>query len=559
VGTSGSIELSALNGTDGFVLNGINASDFSGRALAAGDLNSDGIDEVLVGAYGVDANGTESGASYLFFNGHAQTIDGDEGYRTLGAPISGAVFDELLGNFWTQGFANSDGNPGDDDNVWVWNENLNTNDQFAGGSANVGDWDPLTDQSTDNLAAGQGFLFYVFSDDDFDGSPEGFPKQISRVQFGGGGGTLNSGSVTPISNLGDGRFFLAGNPYVWTVDWDRMSKTNLSGTVYVYDDATSSWPSWNGASGTLTDGLIAPFQGFFIQASGGTGSLTIEEADTVTTEGTFYKQIAPEPLILRLDLEAEGYSNPAFLQFDERALAGRDRYDGLELQPLSGDYLQLFTEGEDDIALNINALPLDLEGTVEIPLQMQQVENWTSVDRHATLRWSGLEQFPYGWRFLLVDTQTGREIDLAAVPEQSVSITAAAKSMKTLDRDNEQNPRYPQPVVQSADGDARYVLKVTAGEAAGPSELPAAVDLRQNYPNPFNPSTVIRFELPETQNVTLEVFDLSGRKVATLLDGPRNAGRHQIQWAPDNLASGLYLYKLRTGNRVITKKMMLIK
>ena len=82
---------------------------------------------------------------------------------------------------------------------------------------------------------------------------------------------------------------LAGNPYSSTIDWDLISKTNIASTVYVWDDATSAYKSWNGSAGGLTNGLIAPYQGFWIEANGGTGSITISTSHKATTAGTLYR------------------------------------------------------------------------------------------------------------------------------------------------------------------------------------------------------------------------------------------------------------------------------
>ncbi len=92
------------------------------------------------------------------------------------------------------------------------------------------------------------------------------------------------------------------------------------------------------------------------------------------------------------------------------------------------------------------------------------------------------------------------------------------------------------------------------------ADLPNQVELRQNYPNPFNPSTNIAFGLPESGKVTLEVFDMLGRKVATLLNKEtKSAGRYSVQFDAGSLASGLYIYRLVAGSTVITKKLTLIK
>ncbi len=84
-------------------------------------------------------------------------------------------------------------------------------------------------------------------------------------------------------------------------------------------------------------------------------------------------------------------------------------------------------------------------------------------------------------------------------------------------------------------------------------------NLYQNYPNPFNPSTMIRFELPMSQKVELSVYDILGRKVATLFSGVAQQGVTSVNFNASNLASGVYIYTIRTANSVITKKLMLLK
>ncbi|MBO6523498.1 MAG: T9SS type A sorting domain-containing protein [Balneolaceae bacterium] len=91
-------------------------------------------------------------------------------------------------------------------------------------------------------------------------------------------------------------------------------------------------------------------------------------------------------------------------------------------------------------------------------------------------------------------------------------------------------------------------------------ELPLRFSLEQNYPNPFNPGTNIEFSLASSSSVTLEVFNILGTKVATLIDGAQmNAGSHYSRFDASALASGIYLYRLEAGSFIQTRKMMLIK
>lgn len=90
-------------------------------------------------------------------------------------------------------------------------------------------------------------------------------------------------------------------------------------------------------------------------------------------------------------------------------------------------------------------------------------------------------------------------------------------------------------------------------------ELPISVELTQNYPNPFNPATNIRYALPEAANVRIEVYNIAGQRVATLIDTQQNAGWHTVQFDGSRLSSGVYLYRLETGNTVQVRKMLLLK
>jgi len=89
--------------------------------------------------------------------------------------------------------------------------------------------------------------------------------------------------------------------------------------------------------------------------------------------------------------------------------------------------------------------------------------------------------------------------------------------------------------------------------------LPGEFALSQNYPNPFNPSTTIAFSLPHAANVSVKVFDMLGREVATLVNGYTASGLHEIQFDATNLASGVYVYRLTSGSFTAVKKMTVVK
>jgi hypothetical protein len=97
------------------------------------------------------------------------------------------------------------------------------------------------------------------------------------------------------------------------------------------------------------------------------------------------------------------------------------------------------------------------------------------------------------------------------------------------------------------------------GISGNTNEIPGKYELKQNYPNPFNPVTTIKFDLPEQQNVKLEVFDISGKSAGLMVNSRLNAGSWSFEFNAKDLPSGVYFYKLTTEKFSSTKKMMLVK
>ena len=89
--------------------------------------------------------------------------------------------------------------------------------------------------------------------------------------------------------------------------------------------------------------------------------------------------------------------------------------------------------------------------------------------------------------------------------------------------------------------------------------IPKEYSLYQNYPNPFNPTTTIKFDLPNDGLVQLEIFDILGRRIVSLLEEYKTAGSYEQVFNASSLASGVYVYKLQAGDFVSSKKMILLK
>jgi hypothetical protein len=120
------------------------------------------------------------------------------------------------------------------------------------------------------------------------------------------------------------------------------------------------------------------------------------------------------------------------------------------------------------------------------------------------------------------------------------------------------NPKYAIAILQKA-------LNITfTGVKSLDGPVPTTFALNQNYPNPFNPSTTIEFALPQRETVRLDVFDILGRQVSTLVNAEMSAGTWRVVWNGKDangspVATGMYIYRIQAGSFSMVKKMLMIK
>lgn len=165
---------------------------------------------------------------------------------------------------------------------------------------------------------------------------------------------------------------------------------------------------------------------------------------------------------------------------------------------------------------------------------------------------------------------TVHRIDLSApdAAEQLKALGTDVKAMESCDGmvytiikgDNDSETILEiKPSANDKNADYDKALEDTPAEA-----LPNGFELKQNHPNPFNPTTRISFTIPESEHVSLQIFNVTGRKVKTLVDGDLAAGEHTYEWDSTDdsgarVATGVYFYRLTAGDVTATKKMTLIK
>ena len=467
------------------------------------------------------------------------SISGNSGFRMLSSPVSGQILGSLLTSLWTQGMTGSDAPEASNANVWT----LNVSGQS---------WTALTDISSSgtSLSAGQGFLVYVFDDTDNDGTSD-LPAVI-RVS-----GTENSGNAT-ISSVPENGWVLAGNPYSSTIDWDLVSDSNspFGSTAYVWDDATNAYKSWNG-SGSLTDGLIAPYQAFWVQNTFAPNqTLTISESHKANRSGTLYRvSEVKESGSVSLDITSNIFQDKVFISFQNEGDEGLDKADGYKLLPLQSNNHLIAVTYTNDLGLDINNLPFEYEGTISIPLDVMSLsleeENYVTGTSEVSMSWN-LDDLPEHIDLTLIDNLTGEMVYLNN--QMSHTFTTEPKGSFSA--------TYEEAVgIYPLLGDARFSVQLSYGalDNAPVKVIPKDYALNPVYPNPFNPSATVRFDMPEVSRVELQVYDVTGKLVETILDDKMTAGQHQYTWQPQELATGTYFLRLITANQTFTQKVTYVK
>ncbi len=114
-------------------------------------------------------------------------------------------------------------------------------------------------------------------------------------------------------------------------------------------------------------------------------------------------------------------------------------------------------------------------------------------------------------------------------------------------------------VTDSYNGTVRVYKRNATGIEQNNNLAMKGFSLEQNFPNPFNPSTEISYQLPFNSFIILKVYDLLGKEVCTLVNGPQNAGKHTVKFNAEGLSNGVYFYRLQAGNFISTKKLIILK
>ena len=500
----------------------------------------------------IDDNDLESESTYVITLDLAATsvdLIAGKGWRFLTSPSQGDTFGDILEPLQIQGPAGSDVPGSENPNLFTLNQA-----EYR--------WD-MVDAMNTEIEPGTGFIIFAFDDD----TP-------ATLTFGQNWQSL--GQVFEFENLfydpeqGDGgdSHFLIANPHPVSLDFCEFSKTDISSSIDMWNPSANNqngdYINLNCAAGEVH---IAPFQAFWIRTTAENPSLSIpEEAYLSSREDGYFKDVEessdrPEGFIVSLDLQSEDglFKNTVNVMFSRQGTEGMDPFDGLKLSPagLAERWLSFYALDKDQKKYAFRSLPdeliqqvlLDKVNQVSIPIGIATTEQGSYI-----LNWNLPTTEDYSGRYYLRDTQTGTVTEMRDGQNYRFNIDTDQTS-KIIEQRSE---RFQNSVLFSES--PRFELIFTSGENLyGIDEMPGEITLHQNYPNPFNPTTVISYELPENSHVRLEVYDMLGKQIATLVDGQVSAGTHQVNFDASNLSSGVYIYRLQAGGTMITKQLTLIK
>ena len=466
-----------VNNSSGVVLN-TNITTTGELTLTTGQLTTNGnltlTSSSETNTTAIAGSGSGSVSGDVTFERFLDKSDDASHFRFLSAPTATKLDDEgsgsnagnLLSNMWTQSETGTGADAAVSDlanaSVYAYNEAADLNDgspnlangwesigQSNGSWGEVNDLSALPEQSTAAIDPGRGFLTFMFADQDFDGTNEGFPLTLSAtgsVQAQENNGSAINPPIDFTSGDGDGTsnngWNLIANPFMAPIDWESIENdgndlTNVDKTIYVWDPSANSgdgaYATYTADSGTggagTQDQYIAPFQAFFVKATGSSPSIGgIDSGDKATGQNPQFKSndTATPQITLQLRAEEDSKGETTAFRYAEDASAGKDAYDAYQLEPLSASRTLVASEMDGTDALfdhQNRPVPAEVD-TVDLALDITEGGTYT-------LEASALENLPGDWNVVLENTDTGTRYDVDAGETVTFDVTPPESAPKS--------------------------------------------------------------------------------------------------------------------------------
>ncbi|TNE70465.1 T9SS type A sorting domain-containing protein [bacterium] len=456
-------------------------------------------------------------------------IKGNAGWRMLSSPKTGFTVSDISDNTAIQGISGGD-YENSTSNVFTY--------------TSEGSWQAPSG-ITSPIASGYGFITKFFNNDlagskylpiviDVDGNePESETTEV----------LLNH-----TNSINGSYYTLLGNPYSKPFRLDYLTSTeSLNAYVQIWNNEISDYENV-----LAEQAIIKPWQGFWVSVDAFVDNQTASFSKAGKTNQSptisLFKQQPEVKGAFSITANAKK-STPAILRIAESASIEKDRFDAVKMIPLSDTYAIIgikrnFTES----LLAIESIPDVLETEYEAYLNIFT----KGISGEMELSWDGFKEFPATYTLALHDSKTGEIYDLREVG--SIVIEVEQNQKAVLDN-------QPNGIVQQAQVEQRFKVSITPISTSTEKDEtgPSVFALLQNYPNPFNPSTEIGYSVPNSAQVKLTVYDLLGRTVQVLVNETKSQGVYSVKMDASGLSSGVYVYRLESAGKIITKKMTLIK
>jgi hypothetical protein len=513
---------------------------------------------------------------------YSPPIDNISGWRMISSPVQ-TTYTDLLGGFITQGFPESA--------YFEYNPNLLWFDESDPYSHNMG-WKTVK-RLNEQTIPGRGQFFYMYGNQPTDKNYFlDLPPVMSatgKEYFDGNNFEYNEFTfpltytpreVQHYLNNSEESFYdisiieagwnLLGNPGAYTLDWNSegWQKENVDNTIYVWDPSANEYKYWNGTIGNLSNGHIAPFQGFWVKANNPGPALAFSKNAIVSDEKYSKTQKVPVPTI-KIEISGiDDLKSTAFITLDQSALMGADPGDAYRLEPLSNTWLSVYTTStlQSRLPLVINNIPFPTHVKMELPLYVKGKISGKSVSGKMNLNWYIQEGWPAGLGLVLYDHLNRKAISMMHHNEYAFDIQSDDLQIVPGMQANAIND-FPfniistdinGPVLKSAKGNYQFSVAIVKGNVVEhPPYILKMSELMDNYPNPFNTSTTFRFSLPQTSKVLMELYDLYGKKIEIITDRQFEEGMHSVTWNNPGFPQGVYILRFNNLSNTVSKRIMI--
>ncbi|WP_340106251.1 cohesin domain-containing protein [Rhodohalobacter sp. 8-1] len=392
------------------------------------------------------------------------------------------------------------------------------------------------------------------------------------VSASGSSSTTCIGSFDPNDKVGpsgvlDNRYIASGDSLPYVVFFENKAeataaaqtviiKDTLDTSVFNVDTFSFGMIAWSDTSISMESNVLTTSKDVDLRPA--MDLILRIEADLDETTGVLswvFKSLDPETMEPTLDPLA-GFLPPNETSPEGEGLVSYyvSTNEGTPSNTTFGNSARIIFDENDPIDTPVWSNTLDIEAPVSSVQSLDSLQTETDF----SVSWSGDDDASGTELYNVYVSEDGGEFSIWQEETTETSATFTGENGKTyeffsqaIDYVGNEEDRWDEADVQT---------EVQIGTTVEPSSgIPGQFVLEQNYPNPFNPTTTIQFGLPEAGDVSLEVFDMTGRRVATLVNENKSAGWHNVTFDASNLASGMYIYRIQSGNFISTRKLTLIK